>query len=185
MKILKNILIAIAVFIALVLIVAFFTKKDFTVEKEITIDKPKQVVFDYVKLLRNSVYYNKWAMADPTAKQTFTGTDGTPGFVYAWKSEKDEVGQGEQEIVHVSNGDSLSDGRVDYQLRFIKPFEGKAESHITMIPVNANQTTVKWRFSSEMIYPMNIMLLFIKMEDVLGKDLEVSLSNLKQITEKH
>jgi hypothetical protein len=35
-----------------------------------------------------------------------------------------------------------------------------------------------------MKYPMNIMLLFINFEKILGKDLEITLRNLKDIQEK-
>ena len=35
-----------------------------------------------------------------------------------------------------------------------------------------------------MKYPMNIMLLFINFEKLLGKDLEITLRNLKDIQEK-
>ena len=42
MKILKNILIAIAGLIVLLLVVALFAKKEYAVVREITIGKPKQ-----------------------------------------------------------------------------------------------------------------------------------------------
>lgn len=183
MKILKKLLIIIVALIVLVLVVALFTKKDYALERQTTINKPKQEVFSYVRLLKNSIHYNKWSMADPKAKTEFKGTDGTQGFIYAWDSEAGS-GKGEEEITGIESGDSTSQARVDYEIRFEKPFEGKAESNITMVPVNANQTLVKWGFASEMAYPMNIMLLFFNMEDVMGKDLDESLSNLKNIVEK-
>src|ERR1700757_4744620 len=96
MKILKRILIVIAVLIAIPLIVALFTKKDYAIEREVVINKPKQDVFNYIKMLKNQPNYSKWAMDDPNAKMTFTGTDGTVGFISAWESNK--VGKGEQQI---------------------------------------------------------------------------------------
>jgi hypothetical protein len=47
-----------------------------------------------------------------------------------------------------------------------------------------DETIVKWGFSSKMNYPANIMLLFINMDKLLGKDIETSLGNLKTILEK-
>jgi len=88
MKIIKRILIGIGCLIALLLIVALFIKNDYSVEREITINKPRQEVFDYVKLLKNQDHYSKWVMTDPGMKKDFTGTDGTVGFVYAWDSQK-------------------------------------------------------------------------------------------------
>ena len=69
--------------IALFLIVALFVKKDYAVEREIIINKPKQVVFDYVKILKNQDAYSVWNMKDLAAKKTYTGTDGTVGFIAA------------------------------------------------------------------------------------------------------
>ena len=52
MKIVKKILIAIAILIAIPFVVALFVKSEYAVEREITINKPKQQVFDYIKLLK-------------------------------------------------------------------------------------------------------------------------------------
>ncbi|MFC0182463.1 hypothetical protein ACFFJX_07790 [Pseudarcicella hirudinis] len=50
--------------------------------------------------------------------------------------------------------------------------------------ISQNQTKVKWGFSGTMAYPMNIMLLFVNIEDMLGKDLDTGLQNLKGILDK-
>jgi hypothetical protein len=55
---------------------------------------------------------------------------------------------------------------------------------MTLEPQSANQTKVKWGMSSAMSYPMNIMLLFMNIENMLAKDIDISLSNLKNILEK-
>jgi hypothetical protein len=50
--------------------------------------------------------------------------------------------------------------------------------------LSQNTTQVKWGFQSKMAYPMNIMLLFMDMEDMIGSDLEIGLNNLKSKLEK-
>jgi hypothetical protein len=50
--------------------------------------------------------------------------------------------------------------------------------------ISDNQTRVKWSFSSRMKYPMNIMLLTMNMEKMLGGDLLTGLKNLKSVLEK-
>ncbi len=102
MKILKTILIAVGILIAVPLIVSLFVKKDYEVEREITIDKPKEDVFDYVKFLKNQDNYSKWATMDPDMKKTYRGTDGTVGFISAWESNNKDVGKGEQEIKKIT-----------------------------------------------------------------------------------
>lgn len=179
MKIVKTILLVIVGIIALVLIVAMFTKKEYAIEREIVINQPKQVVFDYIKLLKNQDNYSKWAKMDPNSKKVYKGTDGTVGFVSAWESLDKNVGQGEQEIVKIDEGN-----RIDLGLHFIKPFDAKASAYMVTETVTENQTKVKWGFASKMPYPMNIMLLFMDMEKMLGDDLNIGLTSLKGILEK-
>lgn len=179
MKILKKILIGVGILIALVLITALFVKNDYTIEREIVINKPKQEVFDYIKLLKNQAYYSKWVMQDPKVKREEKGIDGTVGFVTSWDSENDEVGKGEQEIKGVVEGE-----RLDLALHFIKPFEGRATAYMTTEAVTENQTKVKWGFKGSMPYPFNIMRIIMNIENHLGGDLSTGLTNLKGVLEK-
>ncbi|MBI2281753.1 MAG: SRPBCC family protein [Bacteroidetes bacterium] len=179
MKILKKILIVIAIIIAIPLIIALFVEKDYAVEREITINKPKQEVFDYVKFLKNQDNFSKWATMDPNMKKTYRGTDGTVGFVSAWESDDENVGVGEQEIKKIAEGE-----RIDFELRFIKPFEATEPAFMSTESVSENQTKVKWGFSGHMNYPMNIMMLFMDFEKMIGDDLQTGLSNLKTVLEK-
>lgn len=178
MNIIIIILLVIAGIIALFLVLALFAKKGYTIEREITINKPKGEVFNYIKHLKNQDHYSKWVMMDPNLKKDFRGIDGTPGFVYAWEGNK-KAGKGEQEIKRIAEGE-----RMDVEVRFIKPFEGIANTPFITEAVNGNQTKVKWGMSSRMKYPMNVMLLFMNFDKILGADLEVSLGNLKTILER-
>jgi hypothetical protein len=173
------ILLVLAGVITLILLLALFTKKGYTIEREIIIDKPKQTVFDHVKFLKNQDNFSKWATMDPEMKKEYKGTDGTVGFLSAWDSENKKVGKGEQTIIKISEGESI-----DFDIHFIKPFEGKAIARMTTELVSDNQTKVKWSISSGMKYPMNIMLLIMNMEKMIGDDLLTGLKNLKEILEK-
>ncbi|MBK6266189.1 SRPBCC family protein [Marivirga sp. S37H4] len=175
----KKILIAIAIIIAIPLIIALFVNKTYEVEREIIINKPQQEVFDYVKYLKNQDNFSKWATMDPEMKKTYRGTDGTVGFVSAWESDNDEVGTGEQEITNIIEGE-----RIDYELRFIKPMESTAPAFMTTEAVSENQTKVKWGFSGHMDYPMNLMMLFMDFEEMIGNDFQEGLNELKTQLEK-
>lgn len=179
MNILKIILLVLAGLIVLLLIVALFSPKEYTIEREITINKPKQVVFDYVKMAKNQSHYNKWWMADPNIKLDFRGTDGTVGFIAAWESQDDHVGKGEQEIVKIVDGQE-----VDHTVRFVKPFEGNADTQMIVEAISDNQTKVKWSFHSGMKYPMNVMLVIFPVKKMLEDDLQTSLATLKASLEK-
>ena len=179
MRTFKKIILVVAVLIAGLFIVGLFTKKEYSIEREITINKPKQEVFGFIKYLNNQKKFNKWVMTDPNVRIENRGTDGTVGFVSAWESDNKEVGKGVQQIKNIKEGE-----RIDYEVQFIKPFEGKADVYMTTEPVTDSQTKVKWGFSSGMKYPMNIMMIFMDIPGMLGKDMDTSLENLKEHLEK-
>lgn len=179
MKILKVILGGLVLIVVLLLIVALFIKKDYAVEREITINKPKSQVFDYIKLLKNQDLYSVWIKRDPAAKKAYKGTDGTVGFIASWDSNNKEVGKGEQEIAKIVEGE-----RIDMKLRFKEPFEANDDAYMITESVSETQTKVRWGFKGSMKYPMNLMLLCVNMEDMLGKDLQKGLDDLKVILEK-
>lgn len=179
MKVFKSALIAVAILVAVPLLVALFVDQDYAVEREVVINKPKQEVFDYVKYLRNQDNYSTWATRDPNMKKTYTGTDGTVGFVSAWESDDQEVGKGEQEIKSIVDGE-----RIDFELRFYEPFEATEPATMVTERVSDNETKVKWGFNGHMDYPMNLMLVFMNMEEEIGNDLQTGLDNLKIQLEK-
>lgn len=174
MKILKKVLIVLGILIAIPLIVAIFVTKQYAVEEEITINQPKDVVFDYIKHLKNQNDYSKWASMDPDMEKTFRGTDGTVGFVSAWKSGDEHVGVGEQEITAIKEGE-----RIDFDLRFFEPFESSDKAYMITESAATDKTVVKWGFEGKMDYPMNLMLLFMDFEGMIGDDFQTGLQNLK------
>lgn len=177
MKILKKILVALAILLAIPLVVALFVKKDYTVLREVSINKPRQEVFDYVKYLKNQNNYSTFVLSDPKMKQTYTGTDGTVGFISAWES--DVMGRGEQEILKITEGE-----RIDGVLRFKGFFGNSAPVYMTTEAASDSSTKVSWAMNGSMNYPLNFMQLFISMEDIIGGEYDKSLQNLKVILEK-
>jgi hypothetical protein len=176
MTILTIILIVLAIIVAIPLIIALFVNKKYTIGKEVVIDRPNADVFDYIKQIKNQRNYSVWVMADPNLKQEFTGIDGTIGFISYWNGN-DKAGEGEQEITNIKEG-----SRVDVAIRFKRPFKSTATTYMAVEAINANSTRVIWQMSGKSSYPMNFMNLF--MGSMLGKDMDKSLQNLKQILEK-
>ena len=175
----KKISLLIASIIAIPFIIALFMKTDYSVEQNITINATNAEVFDYIKLLKNQDNFSKWAMMDPNMKKSYQGVDGTVGFVSAWDSENEEVGKGEQEIIKISEGK-----RIDFELRFLSPFEATSPAYMITTAISENTTNVAWGFQGHIDYPMNIMFLFMNFEQVIGDDLQTGLNNLKVIIEK-
>jgi hypothetical protein len=174
MIVVKKILFGLLAIIAFLLLIALFLPKKYAIEREIIIDSPKDSVFTYVRYLKNQDDFSVWSKIDPTMKKKFTGTDGTVGAISAWESQDKNVGIGEQEITKITEGE-----RIDFELRFKVPIESTDSAFMITKSISPNQTKVIWGFNGEMPYPMNLMLPIMNMEEMLGKDLENGLKNLK------
>lgn len=173
------ILLLIIALLASLLIAASFSPSHWSIQAEHTINKSSSDIFNYIKILRNAEHFNKWVMTDPQLRKEYKGIDGTIGFVYCWESDMKQVGKGEQEILNIVNSE-----RIDYEIRFIKPFEGVSKSSFILEPIAENQTKVTWTFSSSNNYMMKVFHLLFNLKKALQKDLQLSLSNLKTLLEK-
>jgi hypothetical protein len=174
----KKLLIGLGGFASVVLVLGLVAPKEFACEREITINKPKDVVFSYVKSLKNQDNWSTWSLKDPNMTKEFKGTDGAVGAVSSWNGNS-EVGSGEQEVKKILEGE-----RVEFELRFKKPFEATNSAFLATEAVGAAATKVKWGFSGKTSFPMNIMHLFMNMDQMIGKEFEAGLGNLKAILEK-
>lgn len=175
----KKILIIVAVLLAIPFVIALFVRKEYFVEKKVMINQPNDKVFQYLKYLKNQDNFSKWAKMDEKMIKSYTGEDGTEGFVSRWESLNEDVGTGEQEIKHIAEG-----SRIDYELRFIKPFESVSNAFVSTEALATGQTKVIWGFEGKMNYPMNLMLLVMDFEKMIGDDLQEGLNNLKLILEQ-
>ncbi|MEB0302857.1 polyketide cyclase, partial [Mucilaginibacter sp. 5C4] len=90
--------------IVVVLLLAAIAPKGYNIQRSIIINKPRQLVFDYVKYLRNMDNYSKWVMMDPNKRMTYTGTDGTEWYSAAWDSDMKQAGKGNQTIEAIVDG---------------------------------------------------------------------------------
>lgn len=175
MNILLSILLFLVVFIAFLLFLALVVRKHYFLERDIVINKAVDEVFDYIILMRNQEKYSKWVMQDPSVKIQYKGIDGTEGFTSAWEGNK-QAGMGEQEIMKIEKNKSIN-----FELRFEKPFKNVGQTYMHTSAISPTQTKVKWTMEGRNSYPMNLFNLFI--DNILGKDLSISLANLKRILE--
>ena len=106
-------------------------------------------------------------------KKSFTGTDGEVGCISHWAGNKD-VGEGEQEITKIIDGE-----RIEGELRFFKPWKSRSNCYLNVDDGTDGKTKVTWGFSGKNKFPMSIMMLFMSMDKMVGKDFEEGLANLK------
>ena len=163
--------------VVLILILAALAPKTYDVSRSVDIAKPKKEVFAYLKSLKNQNEWSPWAKKDPDMVQTFTGTDGEVGATNHWKGNK-QVGEGEQEITKIMEGE-----RVETELRFLKPWASTSDCYLVTEETSPESTKVTWGFTGKNRFPMSIMMLFMSMDKMVGKDFEEGLANLKQTLE--
>src|SRR5690606_33319494 len=157
------------------LVLALFVEKDYELQRETVIDVSSESVFDYIRLLKNHENFSVWAQRDSLINNSYIGTDGTVGFVYKWDSNNSNVGTGEQEIIAIQDGK-----RIDYELRFTEPMASRSTAYMRIDSLEVDKTRLVWGFEGHMNYPMNVLLLFIDMESMLGEDLQQGLDTLKK-----
>ncbi|MGF1924413.1 MAG: SRPBCC family protein [Bacteroidia bacterium] len=176
MNILISILLIVVIIIVFALFLALVVGKNYFIQRDIIIDKPVEDVFEFIKHIRNQEKYSKWVMKDPHVNLSYSGTDGTEGFVSAWEGNK-QAGKGEQEIKTIE-----ADQFVLVEIRFEKPFKNVAQTYMYTTAVGVGQTKLKWTMEGRNSYPMNLFNLVI--DNLLGKDLSESLVNIKRILER-
>lgn len=94
---------------------------------------------------------------DDDMETSFQGEDGTVGFVYAWKSEMQNVGVGEQEITDIIEGK-----KIETEIRFREPFVSTDQAYMITESTTDGSTTVTFGYNGKMKYPTNLLIPFLK-----------------------
>ena len=154
----------------------FMLKKEVQIEEEITIAQPKEKVFEFLKYIKNHQQFGEWDKIDPEQERYYEGEDGTVGFLYGWKSDHEKVGHGELEISKITE-----DERLDFDLRFTKPFEANDTGYFSTESDKEQNTVVKWGYVGQLPY---FILWFTPTEEEIKTGFQKGLIDLKKILEK-
>lgn len=163
--------------VGLILLLYLAGPSSYKAERSAVINRPSEEVFEYIRSLKKQDDWSPWGKRDPDMKKEFEGADGEVGAISRWEGNK-EVGSGEQEITKIIPGQ-----RVESELRFLKPWKSVSQAYIQVEPEGAEKASVTWGFEGKSGFPMRIMLLFMNMDKMIGKDFEEGLADLKQIME--
>lgn len=172
MRILKIVGLVLLSLMVILLVGGLFVPKEVQLSREITINKPSAVVYDYLRFLKNQDNWSVWSLMDPNQKLTYTGTDGTVGFISSWEGEK--TGKGQQEIVNLVPGE-----RIETKLKFLEPWESESDAVLEVAAIDAQTTKVTWGFYTKSPYPMNVLTWMFDIEAGVGNDYQEGLKNLK------
>ena len=164
--------------LGLLVFLGLIAPKTYHVFRTIEINSPKAKVFPYLKFLDKQSEWSPWAKKDPNMKRKLTGTDGEVGAISYWNGNK-EVGEGEQEITKIIEGE-----RVEGQLRFFKPWKSESDCYMNLAETTTGKSKVTWGFSGKNKFPFSIIMLFMSMDKMVGKDFEEGLQSLKSQLER-
>ena len=81
--------------------------KEMIIEKSVSINKNINEVFNFLKQTKKRDEFSVWNMKDPGMKKSYSGSDGTKGFIYSWDSKDKNVGAGSQKITNITEGNRI------------------------------------------------------------------------------
>jgi Polyketide cyclase / dehydrase and lipid transport len=180
-EIIAIIAIVLAVAIAIVLILAATKPDSFSVQRATSIKAAPKKIFPWINDFHQWKSWSPYENKDPAMKRSYSGAADGKGAVYGWEGNKN-VGSGRMEIL-----DSSLPSKIVIKLDFFTPFEGHNTAEFTMLPQGdaTNVTThVTWRMHGPAPLMHRVMQVFMNLDHMIGKDFEVGLVNLKNISEK-
>jgi uncharacterized protein YndB with AHSA1/START domain len=180
-EIVAIIAVVLAIAIAIVLILAATKPDTFSVQRATTVKAPPEAIFSLINDFHRWGTWSPYETRDPAMKRSYGGAADGKGAVYGWEGNKN-VGSGRMEIL-----DTSPPSKIVIKLDFFTPFEGHNTAEFTMLPQGdaTNATTnVTWLMHGPASFMSRLMQVFINLDNMIGKDFEVGLANLKKLTER-
>jgi Polyketide cyclase / dehydrase and lipid transport len=173
----KSIVLTLAIAVVIVLGYAVSQPDSFRVERTISIKAASEKVFPLINDFHHWTQWSPWENIDPALKRTYSGADSGKGTVYAWEGN-DKVGAGRMEIT-----DSSAPSKIVIKLDFLKPFEAHNTAEF-MLQAKGDTTDVTWAMFGPSPFMAKLIGVFMSMDQMVGKDFETGLANLKVAAEK-
>jgi hypothetical protein len=164
------------VLLAVVLGYAATRPDTFRVQRTTSVQAPPEKIYPLIDDFNKWSKWSPYEKLDPSMKRTLSGTERGKGAVYQWAGNK-KAGEGRMEIT-----DTVPSSKVLIKLDFLKPFEGHNTAEFTLDPANGS-TKVTWAMYGPVPYMMRVMSMFFSMDQLVGKDFELGLANMKAIAE--
>jgi uncharacterized protein YndB with AHSA1/START domain len=173
-----KIIIATMILLVVTLVIYAATKPDtFRVQRTTSINAPPDKVFGLINDFHTWASWSPWEKKDLAMKKTHSGAPQGRGAVLEWDGNKD-VGTGRMEML-----ESVPASKIAIKLDFLKPFEAHNQAEFTLTS-NASSTLVTWTMHGPQPFMMKVMDIVMNMDQMVGKDFEAGLANLKAIAEK-
>jgi Polyketide cyclase / dehydrase and lipid transport len=173
---LKKILAAAVIAIAVLALVVATRPADYKVERFVTVSAPAAVAWAQVADFHGWEAWSPWAKLDPGMKAEYGGAASGTGATYHWTGN-DKVGEGRMTITGARPGSD-----VVIRLEFLKPMEDVATSTFSFAPDGAG-TKVSWAMSGKLGFVGKAMCMVKSMDKMMGPDFEKGLAALKGVAE--
>jgi hypothetical protein len=173
----KSIALVLVLGITAVLIYAATRPDTLRVQRSAHIRAPADRIHPLISDLRQFNTWNPYAKKDANMTVAYRGNASGPGAGYDFSGNKD-VGKGSIEIT-----ESASPRKVTMKLDMIEPMEGHNIIEFSLAP-RGDTTEVTWSMQGASPYIAKVMGIFINMDQMIGKDFEAGLANLKAAAER-
>jgi uncharacterized protein YndB with AHSA1/START domain len=173
--------VVLAIVIAIVLVLAATKPDTFRVRRAAAINASPERIFPLINDFHQWASWSPWEGKDPSMKRSYSGAASGKGAVYGWDGNKN-VGTGRMEIL-----ESSMPAKIVIKLDFLKPFEAHNTAEFTLLPLGEGTnvvTNVVWEMHGPAPFMSKVMQVFMNMDNMVGKDFEAGLANLKRLTEK-
>jgi hypothetical protein len=153
------------------------TKPDsFRVQRTVLISASPDKVFPLINDIKAWTVWSPYEKKDPAMKRAYGAVTAGKGATYAWEGDK-YVGQGSMEIVE------SSPRKIVLKLDFLKPFEAHNMGEFVLEP-KGDSTSVTWAIYGPSPYMSKVVGTFMNIDDMIGRDFEKGLADLKAVAEK-
>lgn len=177
LEVIAIIAVVLAIAIAVVLILAATKPDSFSVTRAIDITAPAERIFPLINDFHQWAAWSPWENKDPAMKRSYDGPASGKGAVYGWEGNKN-VGSGRMEIL-----EAQAPSKILIKLDFLKPFEAHNTAEFTMLPQGAG-TRLSWVMRGPAPFMSKLMQVFMNLDQMIGKDFEIGLANLKKLAEQ-
>lgn len=170
MKILKKILIVIAVLIALVAIIGMFMSPKVHVERSMEMKASPEAVYNQIADLSMWDNWMPWNKIDPNMKKTFGEKTSGEGASYSWESTHGDVGNGTITITKAIQNE-LVETNLDFREHGTATGNYKVEK-------TGNGTKVTWSMDTELGANPFMRIMGAMMDKIMGPVFEKGLHAL-------
>ncbi len=175
-KVIVSTVVALAVIVVALLGFAATKPDTFRIERSTSIKAAPETIFAHINDFRSWGAWSPWEKLDPAVQRTYIGAAIGVGAAYEWKGNSD-VGAGRMEITESSPA-----SKIVIKLDFLEPMEGHNTAEFTLQP-DGEATNVTWAMHGPNQFLGKVMSIFVDMDNMIGKDFETGLANLKTIAE--